>query len=721
MAPAPVEQDLQQRVWSGVKSGQTRVVVGAPGGLPAPPEGWWTVRVRCDGPPRMLGPVLDAQRQVDRLVGSRTPVMELAADRFRSGLRRRLLGEEADGPWPADGDLVTELNRLADTVDGPAAVIFEAVEAADAATLAFLGRVTRRPGWLRPALVLGVHAPPRTGPLAELIQAVAASSPQALLQVEAPRPQAPSTASPSTAALPELSPLTRRVLRAAAVVGDGFEVALVARLLELEPMTVLEELQTASDVGLPLEDLGEGQFHLAPAIASRLRAELLPSLASAWNRRLARVLAGEEPAVAVEASGPPAEAPPLEHGIEGEGEGEPMPTTADAEARGRAARHSAEAGDVDVAVQRYLDAARELADQGAVDQALAYAAEALALLERLPRTPERRRLAALAGATTGRLHWQVSGGAAFTLEAAAKELEGALRLLADTDDVPLRAEIRRLLAAVAYDRGDPASLDRALSELTEATRELARAGEPRAAARLLNDQAAVLVELGDPVRASNLLEESLQTFQVLAARAAREARREGRALTTEEAADRREVAETRHLMARLPLFVEARPGLAQAAFDKAGEHAAEAEEIYQALGMPRELARVWQTHGELARLAGDQGAARELLNRASRAQLNLGDAIGLAQTTETMADLLGDRREHAEGLRLLVDSIRLNHGKGSPRGLAWNRRTLQALVQGLTEAEQVPLAPMIVAVRRQLEAAEAQLGQVELPPWSINR
>lgn len=723
MAAAPTsEQGTQERLWRGAQGGQVRLVVGAPGGVPASPEGWWCVRTRCDGPPRMLGPVLDAQRQVDRLVGSRTPVVGIAADRLKSGLRRRLLGEEGDQLWPADGDLVGELNRLAESVDGPAALVFEAVEAADAATLAFLTRAAARPGWLRPTLVLGLRTLPAQGPVAEFV-AAARKAGAVLIQAEVavPPPQdlpAPPSVDPAT-----LPPEARQVLRAAAVVGEGFEAALVARLLGMEPMAVLVQLQVAHDLGVPVEDLGEGHFHLPAPLVQRLRAGLLPSLASAWHRRLARHLSGEDNAAATTAAAPeparvrmeaeppaPAAPPPPADEVEPAPQGDPT-------ARGRAARHSAEAGDVDVAVRRYLAAARELADQGAVDQALAYTNDALRLLDQLPRTPERKRLAALALATSGRLRWESGNtGGEYTLAAAHQALTDALKLVAEGDDVALRAEIRRLRAGVAYDQGDQEHLEQALEELAEATRELSRAGEPRAAARLLNDQAAVLVALGDPVRAAHLLEESLQTFQVLAARAARESRREGRMLTADEAADRREVAETRHLVARLPLHVGARPGMELPALEKAMEHAAEAEESYQALGDQRELARVWQTHGQLARRAGDTGAARELLHRAARAQLNLGDAIGLAQTTQAMASLLSDRREHAEALRLLVDSVRLNQGKGSPRGLAWNRRTLEELARRMSEAERQELAPMIVAVRRQLEAAETQLGRVELPP-----
>ncbi len=709
MARTPPEADLVTRTWSSAHTGHMRVLVGVTSGVPSPPDGWWTVRVRCDGPPRMLGPILEARSQVDRLVGARTPVVELAADRFRSGLRRRLLGEESATSWPDDGDLVAELNRLADTVDGPAALVFDAVDVADAATLAFLTRVATRPGWLKPAVILGMRAEP-DGRARELLDAVRSAEGEAAILRPAPPSRASNRDAPEPVAVaPRLDALpfdTLQVLRAAAVVGSGFEAELVGHLLERSPTAVLTELQRAWDAGVPLEDLGEGRFHFPPELSERLCAGLLPSLANAWNRRLAALLA--------EAAGDP---PPPEPTVDSrDPDHDEPPRPAEADVRARSARHAAQAGDVDLAVQRYLAAARQLADRGAVDQAIAYAGEALSLLDELPRTLERRRRAASAHATIGRLLWQGSGeSGTYPLDGARKSLETALRLISDTDEVAQKAEIRRLLAAVAYDQGDQDSLEVALNELTEAARELSRAGEARAAARLLNDQAAVLVAMGDPVRAAHLLEESRDTFQALAARAARTARREGRPLTAEEEADRREVAETLHLLAHLPLVVDAKPGKQEEALDRAQVHAAEAEEIYEALGMQRELGRVWQTRGRLSRRAGDPGAAREFLNRAARVQLNLGDAVGLAHTTEAMAGLLGDRGEHSEALRMLVDSVRLNHGKGSPRGLAFNRRTLQALAQGMDEGARASLAPMIMAVRRQLEAAEGQLGRVVLP------
>ncbi|RME25492.1 MAG: hypothetical protein D6798_08830, partial [Deltaproteobacteria bacterium] len=502
---------------------------------------------------------------------------------------------------------------------------------------------------------------------------------------------------------------TAQVLRAAAVVGEGFEAELVGHLLDRDTMFVLGELQRALDLGVPIEDLGEGRFHLPSEVVQRFRSELLPSLASAWNRRLAALLADAAGGGDGGADRDSTEAP-------GDGASPSVVGAAEADIHARSAHHAAQAGDIDVAVERYLAAARRLAEQGAADQAIAYSTEALRILDEMPRTPERRRQAASAHAVIGQLLWQGSGdGGVYPLDRARTELQQALDLLSDGDDVVLRAEVRRLLAAVAYDQGDPASLEFALEQLTEATRELSRIGESRKAARLLNDQAAVYVAMGDPVRASHLLDQSLETFQNLSARAARSAQREGRSLTAEERDDRREVAETLHLMASLPLVVPARPGRKEEALARAQAHAADAEAIYEQLGMQRELARVWQTRGRLARLAGDAASAREYLNRAARVQLGLGDAVGLAATTEAMAGLLGDRHDNAQALRMLVDSVRLNHGKGSPRGLALNRRTLKALAAGMSDAQRAELAPLVIAVRRQLEAAEAQLGRVTLP------
>ena len=78
-------------------------------------------------------------------------------DRMVSGLRRRLLGDVPS--FKAEGALVAAYNRLAKASDRPAALVFEAVDAADEATLTALRRILGRPGWLKLPLVLGFREP----------------------------------------------------------------------------------------------------------------------------------------------------------------------------------------------------------------------------------------------------------------------------------------------------------------------------------------------------------------------------------------------------------------------------------------------------------------------------------------------------------------------------------------------------------------------------------
>src|SRR5690606_6528571 len=117
-------------------------------------------------------------------------------------------------------------------------------------------------------------------------------------------------------------------------------------------------------------------------------------------------------------------------------------------------------------------------------------------------------------------------------------------------DAPLelRTELSYLLAGVCYDRGDLRSLERALDELVGATRLLLDAQRGRQAARLLNDQAAIYVRLGDPVRASHHLTRAREFFEEILAR------EPGDRLAREE------LAETDHLLARLPMHAPIRPG-----------------------------------------------------------------------------------------------------------------------------------------------------------------
>jgi tetratricopeptide (TPR) repeat protein len=256
--------------------------------------------------------------------------------------------------------------------------------------------------------------------------------------------------------------------------------------------------------------------------------------------------------------------------------------------------------------------------------------------------------------------------------------------------------VATLLASVCYDLGDLKSLERALHELTEASRALLASGDALGAARLLNDQAAVYVRLGDPVRASHLLEESRRVFE-------RQAGADPIAAA--------ELAETYHLLARLPLHVAARPGREADALAMGRDYAQAAEAAYRRLGAARELTRVWETMGRIEMRAERLEPAMRSLTAALEAQRELGDVLGLARTTAALAELLARSEQAENALQLLAESIHLNVEKGSPIGLAYNRRSLEALARSVPPQ----LTGLHREVYRKLSAAEASLGRIKLP------
>ncbi|WP_437727378.1 hypothetical protein [Sorangium sp. So ce861] len=365
----------------------------------------------------------------------------------------------------------------------------------------------------------------------------------------------------------------------------------------------------------------------------------------------------------------------------------------------RAAAHLTEAGELEEAARRYRAAAAEAAAMGAYPQALSYGQKALALLDGLPATPARRRLRIGALAGIARVQWQAAGpDPAFTLAGALEVLDIARALLTQGDPPELHAEVAALVASVCYDVGDMRSLERALEELTTASRLLLDAGDALGSARLLNDQAAVYVRMGDPVRATHLLTESRRVF-------------EERARVDPVA--RVELAETDHLFARIPLHVPARPGRESDALSMGIDHALAAERTYKQLGDTRELARVWETIGRLELRKGRLDRATQRLTAAIEAEEALGDLIGLARSTAALAEVLSAKGLHREALSLLAESMAMNLEKGSPLGLAYNRRALNALVPNISlQGEEAELLRKIAA---ELAAAEAALGRLKLP------
>lgn len=375
----------------------------------------------------------------------------------------------------------------------------------------------------------------------------------------------------------------------------------------------------------------------------------------------------------------------------------------------RAASHLSAAGQIEAAARKYAAAAGEASALGAYEQAMAHGRKALRTIESLPTTPERRRFRAQLLVALARLQWQAAGlldghpDPAFTLDSALETADLAMASIADEDPAELIAEAREVAAGICYDMGTKHALERALDELTRSARLFLSEGQTLQAARLLNDQAAVYVRLGDPVRATHLLSESQKIFEHRAAN-------DPMAI--------RELAETHHLLARLPLHAAIRPGREADAYELALAHASEAEGRYRHLGAIREIARVWETMGRLELAAGNLDTASERLEAALEVQSQTGDLTGLARSTGALSDVFAAQERLTDALAVLGDSITLNTEKGSPIGLAFNRRALTQLVARVADNEDpgAEFKEMSEVIRDQLDAAENQLGRVTLPP-----
>jgi tetratricopeptide (TPR) repeat protein len=373
----------------------------------------------------------------------------------------------------------------------------------------------------------------------------------------------------------------------------------------------------------------------------------------------------------------------------------------------RAAAHLQAAGQTEAAVQQYLAAVRELSSRGDAHRAYAIGEQGLKLLEDLPVSQRRALLRAQLLLERGALQWRGALiGAPFTLQQALLSLDTARSSLPNDAPPDMVGRLAATIAGVCYDLGDVDSLQRALGELTESSRRLLEADEAVPAARLLNDQAAIYVRLGDPVRAAHLLERSRELF-------------EGRLqANANDVVALEELAETHHLLARLPMHASIRPGREADAMAMSLEHAQAAERTYQRLGEHQELARVWETMGRLALQHGQHAVAQQHLSAALRSQQQLGDVIGAARSTAALAELYRVTGRQQEALALLDNSVRLNLEKGSPLGLAVNRRALSAIANAIAQAQGPgarDLQGAVAEVEHHLTQAESVLGRMELP------
>jgi hypothetical protein len=127
---------------------------------------------------------------------------------------------------------------------------------------------------------------------------------------------------------------------------------------------------------------------------------------------------------------------------------------------------------------------------------------------------------------------------------------------------------------------------------------------------------------------------------------------------------------------------------------------------------------VWETIGRLELGRGRPEAARGRLIGALQIQKQTGDITGLARTTAALAELCIEAGQLGEAATLLADSVSLNFDKGSPIGLAFNRRAFDALRKAAAQAHGGSggaLPPLLGEVEHQLVEAETVLGQLGLP------
>jgi tetratricopeptide (TPR) repeat protein len=331
----------------------------------------------------------------------------------------------------------------------------------------------------------------------------------------------------------------------------------------------------------------------------------------------------------------------------------------------------------------------------------------LKLLDKLPMSPQRALLRAQLLLEIGRLQWHGALlGSSFTLHDALRSLEASRSSLPAEAPPEVMGNLAAVTAGVCYDLGDLDALQRALADLTDVSRRLLNAGEPVSAARLLNDQAAVYMRLGDPVQATHLLSRSRELFE----RRVRD--------NPHDAVAVEELAETEHLFARLPLHAQIRPGREEEAYAMGVDHAQAAERTYQRLGQRAKVARVWETRGRLELRRSRLEAAHQSLAAAIEMQQQIGDVTGLARSTAALADLYMAAGRLGDAAALLADSIALNVEKGSPIGLAFNRRTFDLLSRTAAQAHGVGserLQSAIADVAGRLSQAEAALGRLVLP------
>ena len=283
-------QERWEAVWARSRAGRHTMIVG-PHTVPSAPPDLQVLRVQCEAY-RTSGGALDAARRaVANCLGEDLHIPEPPRAVSGQGLRQRFLGEL---PAPClDALLVEVCNRLTTQTQGRAVLAFEAIDAADEATVDSIAQILQRPGWLRLPLLLTMHGIGISqGRVVELVYLLHRDEGEAA--VVAIEDDAPPAALAAPCDWTEFPADVLRVLRASAVLGTTIDVTLVAQLLEEPLYLVLEKLQEATDAGVPLTDSGAGQLTWPAAIVAALQQRTLPSLLQYWHARLGEMLSDRQ-------------------------------------------------------------------------------------------------------------------------------------------------------------------------------------------------------------------------------------------------------------------------------------------------------------------------------------------------------------------------------------------------------------------------------------------
>lgn len=728
-----------QDVWKRLVSGQHVVLRGA-GAIPEPdPASLRLLRIDCEAFPEPRGVLDEACRRIDQLREAPHPIVDAAASRLRAGLRRHLLGESRE-----DVEVARYLEVFErDVSDGRprVALSLSGVDRADSVSLELFIRLIdgeRALAW--PMLLTFDYAEP-TGLAKRLLDKLERSlPPDAFWSDPAPRGGEVPTSAPS---LPSLTPATRRVLRAAATVGDRFESEVVAELLRLDELDVLGAVQEAVDQGLSITDRDQGIFRFDAGLGESLRQGTLPSLARAWHERLAQLFDGLP---ALHAPPPPAAAipeaePNAQPAAPSPAISPPAARTPSCDSRewfeGRedlpAAQLDPRTGPWWQRLEAELAAANTHAASDArvnpAGQPAAPAPQPAAPAPHLE-SPVRLRASEQRAAT----HAEAAGlwGAASEQHLAAAErasltgqhplaLQYAGRALALAEHLDDRERRRRLqimaLLIVGRSRwqyhgaGEESSLQAALEPLLKCRSLMLEIDPPQLSAELGALIANVQYDIGTPQALERALAELTQASQILLA--AGQPLDAARLLNDEAAVwvklgdpvranhllsrsrevfskvagsypgARVELLETEHLLARLLLHAPPRPGRERDALQLGVEHGRAAEEGYRDLNDGRQLGRVLETLGRLELRLDHVDVAARLLDDARQLQRQLGDGVGLARSSAALCDVLAQVRDYPRALELLAESITLNAEKGLRAGLELNLASLKGIAAQL--------------------------------------